>query len=105
MFCEQRVYALKHPMRLLWHTITDLLGVCVGKGQTIVVLLQQVEVLTHHVHQGLSFGVFLQRHTVHDTAVVKRSKTMQKKAEERFSLIVLKYHMRIRAYDWYSSVL
>lgn len=40
---------------------TDLLGVCVCKGQTKVVLLQQVEVLTHHVHQGLSFGVFLQR--------------------------------------------
>lgn len=42
---------------------TDLLGVCVGKGQTEVVLLQQVEVLTHHVHQGLSFGVFLQKQT------------------------------------------
>lgn len=58
------VYCTRMSLSYCGRQFTDLLGVCVGKGQTKVVLLQQVEVLAHHVHQGLSLGVFLLRDTM-----------------------------------------
>lgn len=64
---------------------TDLLVVGVDEGQTEVVLLQQVEMLTHHVHQSMPLGMLLQKKKNTHRRQSRGAKVNIRVEESRFS--------------------